>query len=270
MYCKYSKSATHPCSVPLQPSILMNTPTTAAIFGWTISAWCLTYFLPECLVRVKRKKNTNGVTVFSVSSVILGRKRAVFGHICSVKCKWRTSDTVSSFSPPCLLVAKRESWLARQAGATGSLCVYGEGMERCAQWITFPGNSCQIHQSRAEDTGAGPARPNPDTRLIGVDGRGGGRGLDCLPASNAGLKGFDGWPHRATWRGSQHPGSLLFNTLLISFIPPNADSMHSSAEHTGPTVAQDAAFVKVSVACTASQHGSPLCMTGDADPMKGD
>lgn len=111
-------------------------------------------------------------------------------------------------------------------------------MERCAQWITFPGNSCQIHQSRAEDTRAGPARPSPDTRLIGVDGRGGGRGLDCLPASNARLKGFDGWPHWATWRGSQHPGSLLFNTLLISFIPFNADSMHSSAEHTGPTVAR--------------------------------
>ncbi len=62
----------------------------------------------------------------------------------------------------------------------------------------------------------------------------------------------------------------MFNTLLISFIPPNADSMHSSAEHTGPTVARDAAFVEVSLANAASQHGSPLGMTGDADPMKGD
>lgn len=59
-----------------------------------------------------------------------------------------------------------------------------------------------------------------------------------------------------------HCSSLLF--------PTNADSMHSSAEHTGPTVARDAAFVKVSVANAASQHGSPLGMTGDADPMKGD
>lgn len=70
--------------------------------------------------------------------------------------------------------------------------------------------------------------------------------------------------------GLSTQAALLFNTLLISFIPPNADSMHSSAEHTGPTVAQDAAFVSVSVACTASQHASPPGMTGDADPMKGD
>ncbi|KAI4829302.1 hypothetical protein KUCAC02_023348 [Chaenocephalus aceratus] len=48
------------------------------------------------------------------------------------------------------------------------------------------------------------------------------------------------------------------------------DSMHSSAEHTGPTVARDAAFVEVSVANAASQHGSPLGLTGDAGPMKGD
>ena len=34
-----------------------------------------------------------------------------------------------------------------------------------------------------------------------------------------GSRVFDGWPHRASWRGSRHPGSLLFNTLLISFIP---------------------------------------------------
>ncbi|KAF0042054.1 hypothetical protein F2P81_005586 [Scophthalmus maximus] len=48
------------------------------------------------------------------------------------------------------------------------------------------------------------------------------------------------------------------------------NSMHSSAAHTGPTVARDAAFVKVSVASAASQHASPLGMTGDADPMKRD
>ncbi|TNN84046.1 hypothetical protein EYF80_005652 [Liparis tanakae] len=48
------------------------------------------------------------------------------------------------------------------------------------------------------------------------------------------------------------------------------DSMHSSAKHTGPTAARDAAIVWVSVANAASQHGSPLGMTGDADPMKGD
>lgn len=131
VYCKYSKSATHLCSVLLQPFILMNTPITAAIFSWTISAWCLTHFLPQCLVCVKRKKYKQCHCI-SVSSVILGQKRAVFGHICSVKCKWRTSDTVSSFSPPCLLVAKRESWLARQAGAMGSLlCVWrGHGEMR--------------------------------------------------------------------------------------------------------------------------------------------
>lgn len=59
-----------------------------------------------------------------------------------------------------------------------------------------------------------------------------------------------------------HCSSLVF--------PHNADSMHSSAEHTGPTVARDAAFVEVSVANAASQHGSPLGLTGDAGPMKGD
>lgn len=59
-----------------------------------------------------------------------------------------------------------------------------------------------------------------------------------------------------------HCSSLLF--------PPNADSTHNSAEHTAPAVAQDAAFVNVSVDNAASQHASPLGMTGDADPMKGD
>lgn len=43
-----------------------------------------------------------------------------------MKCEWRASDTVSLFSPPCLSFVEHESWLARQAGAIGSLYVYGE------------------------------------------------------------------------------------------------------------------------------------------------
>lgn len=78
----------------------------------------------------KKKKKYKRWHCISASSVILGRKRAVFRRICSVKCKWRTSDTVSSFSPPCLSVAGRRSWLARQAGLSGHcVCVYG-GMRR--------------------------------------------------------------------------------------------------------------------------------------------
>ncbi|CAB1453129.1 unnamed protein product [Pleuronectes platessa] len=93
------------------------------------------------------------------------------------------------------------------------------------------GISCQIHRSRAVDRGAGPGRTDRGRMSGGVD-----RGPDCPPASNAGPK----------------------------------DSMHSSAEHTGPTVARDASFVQVSAANAASQHGSPPGLTGDADPMKGD
>ncbi|KAK2835446.1 hypothetical protein Q5P01_015930 [Channa striata] len=63
---------------------------------------------------------------------------------------------------------------------------------------------------------------------------------------------------------------ILTLTKSNSNLNLKPNSMHSSAEHKDPTSAQDAAFVKVSVACTVSQHGSPLGMTGDADPMKGD
>lgn len=71
-------------------------------------------------------------------------------------------------------------------------------------------------------------------------------------------------------RGSQDPGSFFCLTRCSSpLFSPNADSMHSSAAHRGSTAARDAAFVKVSVANAASQHGSTAGMTGDADPMKG-
>lgn len=205
---RYSKSATHLCTELLQTFILINTPTAAAIFSWTSSVWCLTYFLPVCLVCVKEKKNTNGVTVFQSARLFWGEKEQSPGTYVA----WNVSGGRVTLSARflhlvCWLQSVRAGWLDRR-GLWGH-CVYGEGMERCAEWITFPGNSCQIHQSRAEDRRAGPARPNPDTRLIGVDGTGGGCGPDCLPASNAGLKGFDGWPHRATWRGSQHPGSFI-------------------------------------------------------------
>lgn len=71
-------------------------------------------------------------------------------------------------------------------------------------------------------------------------------------------------------RGSRDPGSFFCLTRCSSpLFPPNADSMHSSAAHRGSTAARDAAFVKVSVANAASQHGSTAGMTGDADPMKG-
>lgn len=61
----------------------------------------------------------------------------------------------------------------------------------------------------------------------------------------------------------------MFNTLLISFIPPNADSTHSGAPHAGSTAGRGAAFVEVSSSNAASQHGSTAATTGDADPMKG-
>lgn len=98
----------------------------------------------------------------------------------------------------------RAGWLDRRGLWGHCVC-----MERCAEWITFPGNSCQIHQSRAEDRRAGPTRPNPVTRLIGVDGRGGGRGLNCLPASNAGLKGFWWVATPSLLTGVSAPGQLI-------------------------------------------------------------
>lgn len=100
-------------------------------------------YLHELLVRIL------------VSSVVGQQKkikRAVFGHVASVKWKWRTSDIVSSLSPPCLSVAVlKAGWLCGRWGrrtACGGHCAC---IERCAEWITFPGNSCHIHRSRAED-----------------------------------------------------------------------------------------------------------------------
>lgn len=71
----------------------------------------------------------------------------------------------------------RAGWLDRRGLWGHCVC-----MERCAERTTFPGNSCQIHRSRAEDRRADPARPNPRTRLIGVDCRGVGVGCTvCNP-----------------------------------------------------------------------------------------
>lgn len=60
----------------------------------------------------------------SVSPAMRRKRAHVFGHISSVKCKWRTNDIVSLLSPPCLLVAEHKSWLAVQAEDYGVIvCV---------------------------------------------------------------------------------------------------------------------------------------------------
>lgn len=122
-YCKYSKSATFLCfrSLPLQWTRPPQQP--FSVEPHLCGVWPI--FCKLALYVQKKKKKTNCVSVFQ-SAQLWGAKRAVFGHISSVKCKWRTSDIVSSFSPPCLSVAEPKSWLAIQAGATGSLCVYWE------------------------------------------------------------------------------------------------------------------------------------------------
>lgn len=159
----------------------------------------------------KKRKNTNGVTVFLSAQLFWGEKEQSSGAYVA----WNASGGRVTLSARFLhLVAwsasVRAGWLDRRGAVGQCVCVCVEAIQRCARWITFPGNSCQIHQSRAEDTRAGPARPNPDAvRLMGLDGRGGEHGLACLPASNTGLRGFDGWPHRAAWRGSQHPRQLI-------------------------------------------------------------
>lgn len=188
------------------PSVPVNTPSTAAIFSWTTSAWCLTYFQRACWSKKKKKKDTNGVTVFQSAQLFWGEKEPSSGAYLA----WNASGGRVTLSARflhlvCWVQSIRAGWLDRR-GATGSLCVC---MERCAEWITFPGNSCQIHQSRAEDRRAGPTRPNPDMRLIGVDGRGGGRGPICLPALNAGLKGFWWVATPSLLTGVSAPGQLI-------------------------------------------------------------
>lgn len=137
-----------------------------------------------------------------------GCKRAVSWCVRSVKCKWRTSDTVSFFPPPCLLVAERKSWSARQAGAYGVIVRIRRDAV-CGEWKTFPGNSCQIHPSRAEDRIAGLARPHPDTRLVEVDSRGGAHRIHYISSWNAERKGLcDGWPHWAL-TGVSTPRQLI-------------------------------------------------------------
>lgn len=150
------------------------------------------------------KKSTNGITVFESAQLFWGAKEPSVGAYVA----WNASGGRVTLSAPflhlvCWSQSVRAGWLDRRGQQGHCVCA-----ERCAEWITFLGNSCQIHQSRAEDRRARLAGPNPDTRLIGLRGRGGVCGTDYLPASNAGLKGFDGWPHRAL-TGVSAPRQLI-------------------------------------------------------------
>lgn len=203
LYCKYSKSATLLRSVLLQP--LRSSEHALHSSHFQLNHICVVFDLFSASV-LKKKNKTNGVTVFQSAQLFWGEKEPSSGAYLA----WNASGGRVTLSARflhlvCWVQSIRVGWLDRR-GATGSLCVC---MERCAEWITFPGNSCQIHQSRAEDRRAGPTRPNPDIRLIGVDGRGGGRGLICLPALNAGLKGFWWVATPSLLTGVSAPGQLI-------------------------------------------------------------
>lgn len=175
-YCKYSKSATFLCfrSLPLQWTRPPQQPFSVEphLCGvWPIFCKLALY------VQIKKKKLTVCL-YFSQLSYGAQKEQSLGTYLAWNASGGRVTLSARFLHLVCRSRSLRADWLYRRGLRGHCVCT-----ERCAGWITFPGNSCQIHQSRAEDRKAGRK----------ID-RGGWQRewawLDCLPTSNAGLKGF--------------------------------------------------------------------------------
>lgn len=159
----------HRHSLLLQPAIEMNTTATAGSF-W-LNHICMAFDLFSLsLLRRWKKNHRISVTVFQSDQLFDAKVWNPSGEGMTL--------SVCLLHLVCMSGSIRAGWLFRR-GLRGH-CVWAE---RCTEWITFTGNSCQIHQSRAKDRKAGRKTD-----------RGGWQRQwawpDCLPSSNTGLKGF--------------------------------------------------------------------------------
>lgn len=108
--------------------------------------------------RINNKQTQNWCHCISFRSVLV-RKEPFSG----IQVAWNSSGGRVTLSVCFLHLVCRLRCISVGAGAA-------EVIERCAEWITFPGNSCQICQSRVEERKAARSTEGRVTEAVGVAG----------------------------------------------------------------------------------------------------